>query len=124
MPAYDFRCNTCGRRSAMFYKTYADYDAANAGGHVCPYCASTNMTRLIGRVAVARGSYNFDSMDSNQMLNVLEGGDSREVGRMMHELGADQGLSDPAMQEATRRLMNGDSPERVDADLGGVLSSE
>ena len=30
MPAYDYRCNSCGRKSTLFYKSYKDYDAATA----------------------------------------------------------------------------------------------
>jgi hypothetical protein len=62
-------------------------------------------------------------MGSDEMLSVLEGGDSREVGRMMHQLGQDEAISDPAFGEITKRLMKGDDPERIEADLGGAGNS-
>lgn len=117
MPAYDFRCNACQRRVQLFYKTYNDYDAASQRGHQCPHCGSTNLTRVIGRVAVQRPSRDYSKMDSNEMLSVLEGGDMREVGRMMHQLGQDEALNDPVMSEVASRLMKGDDPERIERDL-------
>lgn len=117
MPAYDYRCNSCKRRVSIFYKTYKDYDAASATGHICPNCGSTDLTRLISRVAVQRPSRNYANMSSDEMLSVLEGGDTREVGQMMHQLGQDEGLNDPVMQEVAGRLMKGEDPERIERDL-------
>ncbi|MCC6803446.1 MAG: zinc ribbon domain-containing protein [Anaerolineae bacterium] len=120
MPVYDYRCNVCGRKAALFYKTYKDYDAANAeNAHTCPHCGSHDLTRLISRVAIQKPSRDYTGMDSGEMLSVLEGGDSREVGRMMHQLGQDEAISDPAFGEITERLMKGDDPERIEADMGG-----
>ena len=119
MPVYDYRCNACGRKAALFYKSYKDYDAANAAHtHTCPHCGSHDLTRLISRVAIPKPSHHYDAMSSDEMLSVLEGGDSREVGRMMHELGQDEAVGDPAFGEITERLMKGDDPERIEADLG------
>ncbi len=120
MPVYEYRCNNCGRKVTLFYKTYKDYDAAEKH---CPYCGSAALTRLISRVAVAKPSRSYANMDSDEMLSVLEGGDPREVGRMMHELGQDEAINDPAFNEMTRRLMKGDDPAKIDADLGESLGA-
>ncbi|MEO8395817.1 MAG: FmdB family zinc ribbon protein [Chloroflexota bacterium] len=124
MPVYDYRCNVCGRKAALFYKSYKDYDAANAShAHTCPNCGSHELTRLISRVAIQKPNQNYNKMSSNEMLSVLEGGDSREVGRMMHEVGQDEALGDPAFGEITERLMKGEAPERIEADLGAAAPS-
>jgi putative FmdB family regulatory protein len=115
MPVYEYRCNSCRRRVSLFYKTYKDYDSATK---TCTHCGSADLTRLIGRVAVAKPSRSYANMNSDEMLSVLEGGDTREVGRMMHELGQDEAVNDPAFSEMTERLMRGDDPEKIDADLG------
>lgn len=120
MPVYEYRCNNCGRFVSLFYKSYQAYDAAEKH---CPHCGSEALTRLISRVGIAKSSRSYANMDSDEMLNVLEGGDTREVGRMMHELGQDETISDPAFNEVTQRLMRGDDPERIDRDLGGALSA-
>lgn len=121
MPVYEYRCNNCGRKLSLSYKTYKDYDAAEKR---CTHCGSDALTRLISRVAVAKPSRSYANMDSDEMLSVLEGGDPREVGRMMHELGQDEAISDPAFNEMTQRLMKGDDPAKIDADLGGSLGGD
>ncbi len=124
MPVYDYRCNVCGRKSALFYKSYKDYDAASAAhAHTCPNCGSHDLTRLISRVAIQKPSRDYANMSSNEMFSVMEGGDSRELGRMMHQLGQDEAVSDPAFGEVTERLMKGDAPEHIEADLGGASAS-
>lgn len=116
MPVYEYQCNHCKRKVSLFYKTYRDYDAATK---TCTHCGSSDLTRLISRVGIAKPSIDYTKMSSNEMLSVLEGGDSREVGRMMHELGQDEALSDPAFNEVTQRLMRGDDPAKIDTDIGG-----
>ncbi|HVU11664.1 MAG TPA: FmdB family zinc ribbon protein [Phototrophicaceae bacterium] len=124
MPVYEYRCNGCGRKAALFYKSYKDYDQANAKHlHTCPHCGSRDLTRLISRVAIQKGDHNYAAMSSDQMLSVLNGGDSREVGRMMHELGQDQAVGDPAFGEITDRLMKGEDPARIESDLSGTASA-
>jgi putative FmdB family regulatory protein len=92
MPAYDFRCNACGRSSNIFYKSYSAYDAAQVEGHICPHCGSRDMTRLISRVTLAKPTVNYANMSSGEMLNVLEGGNTGEVNELMRQTGADKGL--------------------------------
>ncbi|MFN8450718.1 MAG: zinc ribbon domain-containing protein, partial [Anaerolineae bacterium] len=102
MPVYEYRCNVCGRKAALFYKTYKDYDAATAAhAQTCPHCGSHDLTRLISRVAIQKPGRDYSNMSSDEMLSVMEGGDSRELGRMMHQLGQDEAVSDPAFGEIT-----------------------
>ncbi len=121
MPVYDYRCNSCGQRSALFYKNYADYDRARTEGLRCPNCGSTEMTRLISRVAVAKPGRDYANMSSDEMLSVLEGGDGREVGEMMQQMGQDEVMSDPVTREVTERLIKGDNPEKIEKDMGSDL---
>lgn len=122
MPVYDYRCNACERPSALFYKTYAAYDKARSEGTlICPYCGSHHLTRLISRIGIARPSQNYANMAPDQMLNVLEGGDSREVGEMFRQVGGEEAMNDPQMSEVTDRLLRGESPERIERDMGGAL---
>jgi putative FmdB family regulatory protein len=87
MHSYDYRCNACGRELTLTYKTYAEYDAAT---HTCPHCGSTDLTRLISRVAMqGTGERRYDKMSSGEMLSVLEGGNRNEVDAMYRQLGQD-----------------------------------
>ena len=112
MPAYDFRCKDCEQRFTLFYKTYADYDTAEPA---CPECGSTNLARLISGVAIPRPSRDYSSMSPDEMLSVLESGDSRQVGEMFQQVGGDE-MSDTE-RDATERLMRGESMEKVEESL-------
>lgn len=117
MPYYDYRCQNCGQDATLFYKTYADYDAAQK---LCPNCGSAHMTRLITRVAVTKPGRDFTRMTSGEMLSVMESGDSRQVGEMFRQVGGGVDVP-PVYQETTERLLKGESMEKVERDLRGKV---
>lgn len=119
MPVYEYHCNHCGRNVSLFYKTYKEYDAAHK---LCPNCGSAELTRLISRVAIGKPSINYAAMSSGEMLNVLDGGNSREVGQMMRQLGQDEAGLGQTYQEATERLIKGESPDSIERDLGAMAA--
>ena len=121
MPVYDYRCKNCGRHVALFYKTYAAYDAAT---HTCPHCGGTDLTRLISRVAIARPARDYTGLSSGEMLNVLEGGDSQEVGQMFKHLGQDDAGLGEAYHHATDRLLKGDAAEKVERDVSAMTKTD
>jgi putative FmdB family regulatory protein len=123
MPVYEYRCNGCGRPQTFAFKTVAAYEAARAAGLTCPACGATDLSRLIRRVTIARPGRDYAALSSGEMLNVLEGGDTREIGRMFEQVGQDEALADPTMREVGERLMNGESPARIESDLGAAGSS-
>jgi putative FmdB family regulatory protein len=116
MPDYDYRCKSCGRRFTLFYKSYAEYDAAAPR---CPHCEAADPTRIISRVAIQKPGRDYSRLSSDEMLSVLETGDSRQVGEMFDQVGG----GDPALgaeyHEATQKLLKGESIEKVEKDLGG-----
>ncbi len=85
MPQYDYRCKRCRKRFALFYKTYALYDAATPN---CPNCGATELSRLITQVAIAKPNRDYSRMSSGEMLSVLETGDEGQVGEMFRQVGA------------------------------------
>lgn len=125
MPAYDYRCKQCGREFSLFYKSYRDYDAAEKR---CPHCSSADLSRLIHQINVANPSSarNYTQMSSNEMLSVLESGDSRAVGEMFKQVGDSAGGSNVGAdyQHATERLLKGDSMEKVEKDLRSSTTNE
>lgn len=120
MPQYDFRCKHCDNRFTLFYKTYADYDKAIP---VCPNCQQTELSRLITQVAINKPGRDYSKMSSNEMLSVLESGDSHQVGAMFDQVGG----GDPALgkqyHETTQKLLDGQSLEKVEKDLQKNQSS-
>ncbi len=118
MPTYEFRCNGCKRKVAIFYKTYAQYDTAT---HTCPRCGSTDLTRLISRVAVQRSPLSrlmSGSMDDDSALDDLDDADPKVMGRMLREMGAEAGedMGDE-FEEVVSRLERGEDPEDIEASL-------
>ncbi|MEL6149445.1 MAG: FmdB family zinc ribbon protein [Chloroflexota bacterium] len=118
MPSYTFHCNSCNRDLTLFYRTYSQYDDAT---HTCPYCSSTDLTRTITSVNIGRGtsSHDYASMSANQMLSVFESGDSKAVGEMMKQVGANTpsgNLGDNYLNAADK-LSSGASMDSVERDL-------
>ena len=123
MPVYEFRCDDCGRKVTLRYKTYDAYDDAT---HTCPHCGSTHLTRLISRVAIKRPSIMSRLMaddagdDEAGMEAALEGldDDPRTLGRMLREMGSEMGEDiGPEFDEVVNRLERGDDPEEIEASM-------
>lgn len=105
VPQYDYRCKRCHQRFALFYKTYAMYDAAVPK---CPNCEGTELSRLIAPVAIAKPNRDYARMSSNEMLSVLEAGDEGQVSAMFQQVGGGH----PAMAAATHQTVKESPPEQ------------
>lgn len=114
MHQYDFRCKNCKEKFAVFYKTYADYDSATPE---CPNCGHTELSRLITSVAINKPERDFSKMSSNEMLSVLESGDSRQVGEMFNQVGGGDPRLGAQYHETTKKLLDGQSVNKVENDL-------
>ena len=116
MPSYDYRCNTCQRRVTLKYKTYHDYDAATP---ICPRCQSANLTRIIGRVALAKSdSSRIDSMTDGSMMDDLADADPATLGRYMRQMGSEVGEDlGEEFHEVVDRLERGESPDDIEASM-------
>jgi putative FmdB family regulatory protein len=116
MPEYDYRCNSCQRKVTLFYKTYADYDAAT---HTCPECQSIDLKRLITRVALARSEESrMESFADPSAFSGLDSDDPRELGRAMRKMGQELGEDlGGEFDEVIDRLESGESPDSIEASL-------
>jgi putative FmdB family regulatory protein len=122
MPTYEYRCNDCQRKVTLKYKTYTDYDAATP---TCTHCGSTDLARLISRVAFSRsvtsrlmsGGWDDDS-GGDAALTDLEHADPRTLGRVLREMSAEVGEDiGPEFDEVVGRLERGESPEEIETSL-------
>lgn len=116
MPFYDYACNNCHQRINLFYKTYHDFDVATP---TCTYCNSTNLKRLIGRVAVAKGDDSrLDAIADDAMLSSLDGNDPRALGQFMRKMSGEMGedLGDE-FNEVVDRLEKGQAPEDIEKSM-------
>jgi putative FmdB family regulatory protein len=114
MPAYDFRCNNCAEAFSLIYKSVASYSKASPN---CPNCQSEDLARIIRSVNVASVSRDYTRMDSNEMLNVFESGDSKQVGKMFDQIGGTNPALGAEYHEATKRLLKGESMDNVESSL-------
>lgn len=119
MPAYDFRCNSCDRHVVLRYKTYDDYDNATP---TCPHCDSTDLTRLISRVAIGKSLtsrlFSGDFDDDDAALSELDDADPRTLGRVLREMNAEIGEDmGTEFDEVVSRLESGEQPEDIEASL-------
>lgn len=119
MPTYDFCCLDCQRKFEKVI-SYKEYDQIQI---TCPVCNSSNVTRRIGKVRIARkAGERLAEMADPASLDRIED-DPRALGRMMKdmkgEIGSEMGGE---FDEVVDRLEKGQSPEEIDQafpDLGG-----
>ncbi len=122
MPSYDYRCNNCGRPFALFYKSFKDYDPQ--AEHTCPHCHSTDVARRIRRVAIQKPGRDLSQLSAKEMLSVMNGGNSQEIGQLFQQVASTTGEDlGTQFNETTERLLKGESVESVERDLSSQPSS-
>lgn len=116
MHSYDFRCNSCQQRFTLHYKSYADYDAAHPE---CPDCGSTDLSRIITKVAIQRPKTQRDyrDMSAGELNAAIHAPDSRQVGEVFQQMVDNEPDVTPEFREVTKRLLNGESKERVEREV-------
>jgi putative FmdB family regulatory protein len=114
MPDYDYRCLNCKRRFSIFL-SYQEYGQKPV---ICPYCASEQVSRRIGRVRFARSEES--RLENMADPSALEGLDEDPValGRMMRKMGNEMGEDlGPEFSEVVDRLESGQDPEEIEKAL-------
>jgi putative FmdB family regulatory protein len=112
MPIYQYDCAACDRRVELFFRS-----VKAAAEPACPECSSSDLKRVISRVARVRSSaQRLSEIDINQELGRLDGkseGDFSRWARRMGEQYDDELGSD--FGELADRADAGDDPiERAD----------
>ena len=120
MPRYDYRCQSCKKRSAIF-QTYAEYGRKKVK---CPHCGSAELQRLIGRVRIARSEESrLDELSDPSDWGDVDENDPRSMARMMRKMGSELGEDMPGeFDEVVDRLEAGEDPDSIEEsmpDLGG-----
>jgi putative FmdB family regulatory protein len=119
MPIYEFRCQSCKRKFEKNF-TYQEYGTIKVA---CPYCASDQVARTIGRIRVAKNSTQHltDLADPANLDQIDQ--DPKALGKMMKELKNDIGTDmGGEFDEVVDRLEQGQSPDEIDQafpDIGG-----
>ncbi len=119
MPIYEYRCGNCKRRVSIFFRSFSAVGDANAR---CPNCDSTNLTRLVSRVATVKSEEaRLESLSDPSSLGDVDENDPRSVARMMRKMGNEMGEEmGPEFGEMVDRLESGESPESIEQSMPGL----
>ena len=115
MPVYEYRCQGCKRRVSLFFRSFSA-----VSDPVCPQCGSTQLTKLVSRVAVMKSEESrLDEMADPSSLAGLDENDPKSIAgwarKMGQEMGEDLG---PEYEEMVDRMEAGEMPD--DEGMGGA----
>lgn len=135
MPIYEFYCKDCNTIFNFFSKTVNINKKPQ-----CPKCKSNTLTRQVSLFAITGNAKEDSEMDDlpfdegkmEQAMQMLAGeadkineDDPRQAANLMRKLSDMTGLElGPSMNEALKRMENGEDPEQVEAEMGDILENE
>lgn len=114
MPVYDYRCLECGNKFAqkISYEEYGNIQVT------CPQCASTGVTRRIGRVRIGHSEEErLSNIADPAQMDALED-DPVALGGMLRKMKDQMGEEiAPEFDDVVDRLEKGQSPEQIEREL-------
>ena len=115
MPLYEFRCQNCKNRVSI-RQSYAEYGVAPV---TCPICGSQKLSRLIGRVRIAKGEdRRMEDMSDPSFFGDVDENDPKSLARAMKKMGQEMGEDlPPEFDEITGRLESGEDPESIEQSM-------
>lgn len=118
MPLYDYRCQACHNRVSI-QQSYAEYGRTPVN---CPVCGSSKLTRIIGRVRIAKSEdRRLDDMSDPSFLGDVDENDPKSLARAMKKMGQEMGEDlPPEFGEITDRLEAGEDPESIEKSMPGL----
>lgn len=135
MPIYEFYCQNCHMIFNFFSSTVNTEKRP-----LCPKCKKKRLTRQMSTFSTLRGrgeeeDMPLPDMDESKMteaMNLLareaehvDENDPRQAANLMRKLTDMTGLDlGPGMEEALRRMQNGEDPEQIEAEMGDLLEEE
>lgn len=119
MPIYEYRCRDCGKKS-----TFVTLSVKSALEPKCKKCGSSNLEKLISRVAVSRSEESrMESLADPTKLAGLDEKDPKSIARWMKKMGKEMGEEmgedfDQSIDEAMEEAEKGEE-EGGGGSLGG-----
>ncbi|HWP48424.1 MAG TPA: FmdB family zinc ribbon protein [Candidatus Limnocylindrales bacterium] len=87
MPIYEYRCNSCGRKSTFFIR-----NIHNPGKLECQKCGSEDLRRLFSRFATLRSEEaRLEALADPSRLSGLDENDPASIARWMKKMGKEMG---------------------------------
>lgn len=115
MPIYEFRCNDCHVRVAIFFKTMT----VNATG-TCERCGSEDLVRVFSSFRVLRTPFDAGSFNKKELLDGVNYTDPQSMANMFKRMQETfQDGPDEHMDEMVKRLEYGEPVEKaMDLNMG------
>ncbi len=115
MPSYDYRCDNCSKRSAI-YQTYEEYGDSKVK---CPHCGSEDLHRIIGRIRIAKSEDSrLEDLSDPSSWGDFDENDPKSMAKMMRKMGNELGEDMPVeFDEVVDRLESGEDPEQIEKDM-------
>src|SRR6266702_202277 len=110
MPIYDYRCEKCRRRASLYYQTFS---AAASAEPACPTCGSTEVRRLVSRVAVLKSEESrLEDLSDPSSFGDLDENDPKSMARWARKMGQEMGedLGDD-FDEMVEQMEAGEMPD-------------
>lgn len=126
MPIHDYRCGSCHKRFAVFFRSFSDVAPAR-----CQHCGSADVSRMAPRVAhVTSEDARLDRLSDPSAIGDVDENDPASVARWAKRLGREMGEDlgpefDQAMDEiATGRTLEDGEPEPMPYDGGAASDAD
>lgn len=109
MPLYEYRCNACSARTAIFVRTMGGEPESG-----CSRCGSRDLSKLISRVAVIHAPVDGSKLNKNELLDGVDYGDPASMAQFFRRMGETfQDEKNEHMDEILGRLDHGESVEHA-----------
>ncbi len=114
MPIYEYRCGNCKRRVSIFFRSFS----AISDPH-CPNCNSTNLTRLVSKVAALKSEEaRLESLSDPSSFGDVDENDPKSIARFMRKMATEAGEElGPEFDEVVGRLEAGEDPESIEKTM-------
>jgi putative FmdB family regulatory protein len=133
MPVYEFYCSAC-HTVFNFLSRRVDLEKRPA----CPRCGRPELERQVSRFAISKNRSEpppegFPDLDDERMeqamlamageMEGMDENDPRAIGRVMRRMWETTGMSlGSGFQEALRRLEAGEDPDKIEEEMGDLLT--
>lgn len=104
MPTYEYHCRDCSKPSTHFFRSFSQVQEPT-----CPHCSSSDLERLVSRVAVHRASV---SLEDPTSMDSFDESDPRALGWLARTMGEESGEELPGeYEDMVRDLESGKVPD-------------